>query len=76
MIGGYVYRGRARPAELGRYIFADYCSGIVWTLRVRSGEATSVRRESFRLEGVTSFGENTAGEIFATLQDGRILRLT
>ena len=76
VIGGYVYRGRARPAERGRYIFADYCSGIVWTLRVRSGEATSVRRESFRLEGVTSFGENTAGEIFATLQDGRILRLT
>ena len=76
VVGGHVYRGRARPAELGRYIFADYCSGIVWTLRVRSGEATSVRRESFRLPGVTSFGENAAGEIFATLQDGRILRLT
>ncbi|MEX2613170.1 MAG: PQQ-dependent sugar dehydrogenase, partial [Gaiellaceae bacterium] len=76
VIGGHVYRGRSRPAERGRYIFADYCSGIVWTLRVRSGEARSVRRESFRLEGVTSFGENAAGEIFATLQDGGILRLT
>jgi glucose/arabinose dehydrogenase len=76
VIGGHVYRGRARPAERGRYILADYCSGIVWSLRVRSGEATSVRRESFRLPGVTSFGENAAGEIFATLQDGRILRLT
>lgn len=76
VIGGHVYRGRARPAERGRYIFADYCSGIVWSLRVRSGEARSVRRESFRLLGVTSFGENAAGEIYATLQDGRILRLT
>lgn len=76
VIGGHVYRGRARPAEQGRYIFADYCSGIVWSLRVRSGAAKAVRRESFRLEGVTSFGENAAGEIFATLQDGRILRLT
>ena len=76
VIGGHVYRGRARPAEQGRYIFADYCSGIVWSLRVRSGAAKGVRRESFRLEGVTSFGENAGGEIFATLQDGRILRLT
>ena len=76
VIGGHVYRGKARPADRGRYILADYCSGIVWTLRVRSGEARNVRRESFRLPGVTSFGENAAGEIFATLQDGRILQLT
>ncbi|MGH3134719.1 MAG: PQQ-dependent sugar dehydrogenase [Gaiellaceae bacterium] len=76
VIGGYVYRGRARQAERGRYVFADYCSGIVWSLRVRSGAAQNVRREPFRLPGITSFGENAAGELYATLQDGRILRLT
>jgi hypothetical protein len=76
VIGGYVYRGAARPAERGRYVFADYCSGITWSLRVQSGEARDVRRESFRLSGITSFGESAAGEIYATLQDGRILRLS
>ena len=76
VIGGYVYRGRARPAERGRYILGDYCSGAVWSLKVQSGKATGVRRESFRLPGLTSFGEDTAGEIYATTADGTIYRLT
>ncbi len=33
------------PRERGRYIFGDYCSGIVWSLTVRSGAAKGVRRE-------------------------------
>ena len=27
VVGGYVYRGSARKAERGRYVFGDYCSG-------------------------------------------------
>ncbi len=76
VVGGYVYRGRARPAERGRYLFGDYCSGIVWSLRVKAGKASGVRREPYRIEGLTSFGENTAGEIFATTEAGEIYRLT
>jgi glucose/arabinose dehydrogenase len=76
VIGGYVYRGKARASERGRYIFGDYCSGLVWSLRVRNGRATGVRREPFRLEGLTSFGENAAGEIFATTEVGEIYRVT
>ncbi|MBA2425366.1 MAG: PQQ-dependent sugar dehydrogenase [Actinobacteria bacterium] len=76
VIGGYVYRGAARPTERGRYIFGDYCSGIVWSLIARSGEARSVRRERFRIEGLTSFGESSSGELYATTQNGVIYRLT
>jgi len=76
VIGGHVYRGSARPAERGRYIFGDYCSGIVWSMRVRSGAARNVRREPFRIEGLTSFGESSSGELYATTQDGVIYRLT
>ena len=76
VIGGYVYRGRARPAERGRYIFGDYCSGIVWSLRVASGAASGVRQESFRIPGLTSFGEGAGGEIYATTAEGTILRLS
>ncbi|MDQ3380084.1 MAG: PQQ-dependent sugar dehydrogenase [Actinomycetota bacterium] len=76
VIGGHVYRGSARPAERGRYIFGDYCSGIVWTLNVRSGAARNVRRESFRIQGLTSFGESSSGELYATTQNGVIYRLT
>lgn len=76
VIGGYVYRGRARPSERGRYIFGDYCSGIVWSLEIRAGKAENVRREPFRLRSLTSFGEDLAGEIYATTETGTIYRVT
>lgn len=76
VIGGHVYRGSASPRERGRYIFGDYCSGIVWSLNVRSGAARNVRREAFRIEGLTSFGENSSGELYATTQNGVVYRLT
>jgi glucose/arabinose dehydrogenase len=74
--GGFVYRGRARPAERGRYLLGDYCSGTVWSLRVASGAAQGVRTEPFRIRSLTSFGEDPAGELYATSHDGIVYRLT
>ena len=76
VIGGFVYRGKARPAQRGRYIVGDYCSGIVWSFSVRSGERTGLRREPFRIPGLTSFGEDVAGELYAVEQGGTLYRLT
>ena len=74
--GGFVYRGRAQPALRGRYIFGDYCSGTVWSLKVVSGAAEDVRVEPFEIVGLTSFGEDTAGELYAMAYTGIIYRLT
>ena len=76
VIGGFVYRGSARTAQRGRYIVGDYCSGIVWSFRVRSGERTALRREPLRIPGLTSFGEDVAGELYAVDQGGTLYRLT
>jgi glucose/arabinose dehydrogenase len=76
VVGGYVYRGSARPAERGRYTFGDYCSGTVWSLRVTGGEASAVRIEPFNIPSLTSFGENAAGELFATSQQGVVYRIS
>ena len=73
---GYVYRGRTRPSIRGRYIFADYCLGTVWSLKVVSGGAEDVRTEPFRIVGLTSFGEDAAGELYATASNGVVYRLT
>jgi hypothetical protein len=74
--GGYVYRGSARRSERGRYIYGDYCSGIVWSFRIAEGAATDLRVEPFRVEGLTSFGENAAGALFAVSGAGTIYRVT
>ena len=73
--GGFVYRGRAVAAAVGRYFFGDYCSGIVWSLRMVNGEPTDVRREPFRVNSLTSFGEDASGELYFATGDGRISRL-
>jgi glucose/arabinose dehydrogenase len=73
--GGYVYRGRAVAAAAGRYFFGDYCSGIVWSLRVQDEGATDVRREPFRVSSLTTFGEDAAGELYFATGNGRIFKL-
>jgi glucose/arabinose dehydrogenase len=73
--GGYVYRGAQVPAALGRYFYGDYCSGTVWSLVVRAGRATSVRRAPFEVAELSSFGEDAGGELYLTSLGGSVYRL-
>ncbi len=72
--GGYVYRG-GQPAMAGRYFFADFISGRVWsaTLAVDgSGEAhvTGVTEHTAEFGGgaqlgnISSFGVDSQGELY------------
>ena len=77
VVGGYVYRGRARPAERGRYTVGDFYTGTVWSFRVARGEARGLRVEPFKIpDGLSSFGEDAAGELYATSYAGVLYRLT
>ena len=60
----------------GRYIYGDYCSGLVWSFKIAGGKATAERQEAFKIPNLTSFGEDTAGELYAVSQGGTIYRLT
>jgi glucose/arabinose dehydrogenase len=64
IIGGYVYRGAALPALVGAYLFGDFCSGLIWTLRRdNSGnwQGETVLGVPFF---ISSFGEDEAGELY------------
>ena len=75
--GGYVYRGKAIPGLRGRYIYGDYCSGTIWTLRASGGKLRSApRREPFKVGQLTSFGQDGAGELYATSQSGTLYKLS
>lgn len=58
--GGFVYRGRRGTFPQGAYIFADYCTGEIWTLI--NGTQTLVLDSEGSL---TTFGEDEAGELYA-----------
>jgi glucose/arabinose dehydrogenase len=73
--GGFVYRGSGVPAARGRYFYGDNCSGAVWSLRVVGGRARGVRRERITLEGLSSFGEDNRGELYAVTLGGRLYQL-
>src|SRR5262245_25802958 len=74
--GGFVYRGSAVPAARGRYFFGDYCSGAIWSLKWVGGKATDARREAATIKGLSTFGEDARGELYAASVDtGRVYRL-
>ena len=74
--GGYVYRGKAVTAAVGRYFFGDYCSGTIWSFRIANRKATNVRRESIKLEGLSGFGQDTAGELYLmSVESGGLYKL-
>jgi glucose/arabinose dehydrogenase len=64
--GGFVYRGAAIPALQGQYFFSDFCAGWVRSFRY-VGDAATELTEWPALSpggGVTSFGQDTAGELY------------
>ena len=74
IVGGFVYRG-ALPALRGRYVFGDYCSGRIWSIRISPGRATGLRLEPVRVPGLASFGEDGRAELYAVSIDrGRVYR--
>jgi uncharacterized repeat protein (TIGR03806 family) len=61
--GGYVYRGSALPALVGRYLFADYGSGRIWRL-VPSGAGFAAEELADTSLSIASFGQGNDGELY------------
>jgi glucose/arabinose dehydrogenase len=75
--GGYVYRGSAAPDMRGRYVYGDAYTSELWSLRISGDKATEVRREPVKITGVSTFGEDARGELYAAApRAGRIYKLS
>jgi glucose/arabinose dehydrogenase len=75
VVGGYVYRGSAAPAVLGRYFYSDNCSGFLRSFRwTGSGVTESVEWTNLQRNGVTSFGEDGRGELYLMTAAGGLYR--
>jgi glucose/arabinose dehydrogenase len=69
--GGYVYRGTAGTLPAGTYVFADYCSGEIFTF---SDGIQNLLLDTD--ENISSFGEDEAGELYVVGHRGSIYRIT
>ena len=72
--GGFVYRGAQFPALIGAYLYGDYCSGRIWALdALNPGQPALVANAG---AGLSSFGEDEAGELYVTgLGSGAVRRI-
>lgn len=64
--GGYVQRGGRVPTLEGMYVYGDWCSGKTWAIPADgSGPSREITGQLGRLPGLTSFGKDRAGNIYA-----------
>lgn len=77
--GGFVYRGQSMATMHGRYFFADFCSGQIWSVRRdASGAPVDLVDHSteFGVVGTpTTFGEDEQGELYVGGINGRVSKL-
>jgi glucose/arabinose dehydrogenase len=80
--GGYVYRGSLIPELRGRYVFADFVRGRIWSLGITlngSGEGflSDLVEHTGSLQvppfNVSSFGVDSGGELFVVNYFGGII---
>ncbi len=65
--GGFVYRGSQSPSLSDTYYYADYCSGTIWGMQMtgQGWDAEILANAGF---GVSSFGEDEAGELYVVVR--------
>jgi hypothetical protein len=75
VIGGYVVHDPNLPALLNRYLYGDWCSGIISSFRVNVPDQVVIgnRPTGVVLPGVNSFGVGADNQIYISqnLLDGK-----
>jgi glucose/arabinose dehydrogenase len=69
--GGYVYRGLQVPEIIGGYIYADYSSGLIWSLNYDGSKVSNQEILNTDLN-IASFGTDKNNELYICAFDGSI----
>ncbi len=76
--GGYVYRG-TMPEWQGIYLYADFCSGMIWGLLHSQAAGSGITWQSRLLfqtrAHITTFGQDPSGEVYFADRGGIIYKL-
>ena len=74
--GGLVYRGTRVPELVGKYVYADYVTGLLWALDcdVASGKVKANYSLTGEKQPVMSFGDDEQGDVYFTTPFGMLYR--
>ena len=81
--GGYVYRGPIAELQ-GKYFFADYVNPRVWSIEIDRDTGavsnytdwtTTLTPDAGSYDGLVSFGEDAAGNLYLVDLDGELFRV-
>ncbi len=76
IIGGSLYRGLKYTTLHGRYFFADWCTGQLWTM-ARQGNRWQVDPAGDTVLPISTFGEDNSGGLYAGVyMDGTIYKVS
>ncbi len=75
--GGFVYRGVAFPALQGRYFYADYVDGKIWSVYKKTTNPLTWSTPELELDtglNLSAFGEDEAGVLYVVDYSGGTIR--
>jgi glucose/arabinose dehydrogenase len=76
VIGGHVYHGQKMPALAGSYIFGDFISGRIWSLRQSGGTWTREDVTAAAGGDLAAIGQDQSGELYvARYASGVVARI-
>ena len=79
IIGGYVYRGTRNASVTGRYFYGDLCARFVRSLQLQNGQRGTQNTWPLLTppagQQITSFGEDTQGELYIVTQPSGLFRI-
>lgn len=74
--GGYVSRDPGTSELAGRYLYADFCGGVVRSVDLdASSPAATDRSEGLAATSPTSFGEDSCGRLYVVARGGEVSRI-
>ena len=73
--GGYVYRGSELSGLQGHYFYSDFCGGFLRSFRYNNGATADEEDWGLDAGAVTSFGQDSGGELYMIVAAGAVLKI-
>jgi glucose/arabinose dehydrogenase len=75
--GGYVVRDRELAPLRGRYVYADFCGGVIRSLDPYAASPSATDASTgLRVDSPSSFGETRGGRIYVASLSGGVFRIS